>query len=103
MKINWETFKQEMIAKIDNGEKLSEEELKRFKDFSIEDIEGDEHRWTIDTQSIIEHDGRFFVVNWQRGLTESCEHMFHYQPYEAIRTTKEKTITVVSYKPKNKM
>lgn len=42
----------------------------------VEVIEGDTGRWMRMMTSIVEHEGRFFAVEWQRGLTEMQENEF---------------------------
>lgn len=42
----------------------------------VEEIEGDTGRWTRMMTSIVEHEGRFFAVEWQSGLTEMQEDEF---------------------------
>lgn len=62
-------FEKEMLAKIDAGEKLSEYELRSLcYEYSICDEEGDSGRWTQWIDSIINFDGRYFMIPWQRGL-----------------------------------
>lgn len=39
----------------------------------VEEIEGDTGRWMRMMTSIVEHEGRFFAVEWQSGLTEIQE------------------------------
>ncbi len=98
----WEHFDEIMVRKIDNGEKLTEEELKNvvYETKEIACIEGDTHRWTRDMETIVEMCGRYFCVNWGNGLTEYQENEFHYQPYEVEKVEHEKTITVTEWKKK---
>lgn len=42
----------------------------------VEEIEGDTGRWMRMMTSIVEHEGRFFAVEWQSGLTEMQEDEF---------------------------
>lgn len=99
MVMNWDTFKSEMFQKYDNGENLSENELKWLAEFAFYEVEGDEHRWTMDTKSIVELDGRYLAVDWDRGLTESQENTFYNQPYEVKKESKVVTQTVIEWKP----
>lgn len=96
-----EHFEEIMVKKIDNGEDLTEDELKRIRDFSIEDIKGDEDRWTIDIDSIISLCGRTFMLCWRRGLTEYQENEFYNQPFEV--ESKEKTIVVTEWIRKDRI
>ena len=49
-------------------------------------------RWTEDMTTIFKVLGRFFAIDWQRGLTEFQENFYNEQPYEVIK--KEKVVTV---------
>ena len=93
-------FEKEMLAKIDAGEKLSEYELRSLcYEYSICDEEGDSGRWTQWIDSIIDFDGRYFMIPWQRGLTECQENEFYEQPVEVRKHTYEKTIKVTEWIP----
>lgn len=90
-------FAEIMISKIGNGEELTEYELNRLRDYSIEDIEGDESRWTRHIDSIIDINGRTFMLCWERGLTEYQENGFYTQPCEVEKKTTTKTIIVTEW------
>jgi len=89
----YEHFEELMVAKIDNKEKLTEQELKDIRDFSIKEIKGDESRWTVEIESILEMCGRYFSLYWDRGLTEMQENEFYNQPVEIEEVTKTITVT----------
>lgn len=95
--INWETFTEDMVKKIDNGETLTEKELSYFAEDAIANIEGDEHRWTRDMKSIVQSNERLFAVDWDRGLTESQENMYYNQPYEVRKVTKKVVKEIIEY------
>jgi len=95
-------FDEIILSKIDKGEELTEDELSTIRDYSIEDIEGDESRWSRDIESIIELCGRTFSLSWSRGLTECQENSFYNQPHEVEKKTTIKTITVVEWISKTK-
>lgn len=42
----------------------------------VEETEGNTGRWTRMMTSVVEHEGRFFAVEWQSGLTEMQEDEF---------------------------
>lgn len=77
--------------KVLNGEELTEEELRCLSSgvagHLIEEIEGDDHRWHREMSVIFEIQGRYFRLDYMKGLTD-----FYEQPYEVIK--KEKTIVV---------
>jgi len=93
----YEHFEELMVEKIDKKEFLTERELSEIRDFSIEDEEGDEGRWTRSITSILKMCGRYFELNWMRGLTEYQENEFYDQPYEVEKITYEKTFTVTEW------
>lgn len=87
------------IKKIDSGVDLTDNELEDFQSYSMEDIDGEQHRWTQDVESIIECDGRLFSLIWSQGLTEQCESFYCDQPIEIKKVETKKTITVIDYVP----
>lgn len=88
------TFEEQMYQKITSGEKLKEKELKSlvFEANQIDEIEGEDHRWVRDVETIINLCGHYFSISWQRALTEMQEHEFWEQPVEVYPV--EKVITV---------
>lgn len=88
-----------MVAKIDSGEILTEEELSDLRCYEIERKEGERSRWTMQVFSIIEMCGKYFMLNWDEGLTEMQENEFYKQPYEVKSHMYEKTITVTEWEP----
>lgn len=92
-----EHFEEIMIQKIDKHEDLTEKELSRLREYSIEDIEGNEGRWTRSIDSIVELCGRTFMLHWQRGLTEYQENEFMIQPYEVAKREITKTVVVTEW------
>lgn len=82
----------EILKKLENKEKLSKEELRELAWNGIDEIEGTEHRWQREISTIIEHNGKYYKLDWMRGLTECQENDFDKQPYEVI--PKETTITI---------
>lgn len=91
-----EHFDEIMVQKIDDGIKLTEEELQKlvFECNEIERHEGENRRWSRTIESIIELCGRFFKVTWEDGLTECQENGFYDQPYEVELDSYKKVIEV---------
>lgn len=78
-----ENFESIMVNKIDKGENLTEKELKRLAyEYEIEKIVYDKNRWTMPISSVCKLLDRYFMVEWQEGLTEYQEDEFLDQPYE---------------------
>lgn len=94
-----EHFNEIIVNKIDSGEKLTEKEIETvvFETNEIEHNEGESLRWTRSIKTIVEMCGRYFCVNWDKGLTECQENDFYHQPYEVKKCTYEKTITVTEW------
>lgn len=78
------TFEEDMYHKITSGERLTEKELKKlvFESNQIDEIEGDDHRWTRSIETIVCLCGHYFSISWQRALTEMQEHEFYNQPVQ---------------------
>lgn len=91
----WEHFEDIIVSKIDNKEKLDEEELRELalnRGDILEDTERGE--WTTSVTTIFEMKNRIFAVDWERGNTEMQENEFYSQPYEVeerevVKTTIE--------------
>ena len=49
--------------------------------------------------TVFEVKGRFFNIDWERGLTECQENEFYEQPYEVVGECHEKTIVVTNWIP----
>jgi hypothetical protein len=93
-----EHFEEIMAAKILNGEKLTEREIEELVwDYEVEREEGDNRRWTRSVTSIVELCDKYFAIDWEEGLTECQENEYYNQPYEVVKHTYEKTITVTEW------
>lgn len=92
---------EEIYAKLKNGEELSEDEIRdlTWSGDSVDEIEGDDHRWQKEVQTIIDVDGQLYAIDWMRGLTECQEHGFYDQPYKVKKVEKVITKTEISYEP----
>lgn len=92
-------YTEDMLARIDSSEKLTEKELStlvyEFKE--VAEIEGDHRRWAQSMQTIVQLGERLFSITWDRGLTENQEDEFYDQPVEVEPRTYEKTITVTEW------
>lgn len=88
-----QSFEEMIVNKIDNAEMLTERELRRVRDYEIDEIIGESDRWTRSVETICELCGRYFALNWEEGLTEMQENEFHKQPYEVKKVKKVVTVT----------
>lgn len=93
-----EHFLEIMVGKIDNGEKLTEAEIRTFaQEYGNETTYGENMRWVRSASTVVPVGDRLFMVDWCEGLTECQENEFFEQPYEVERHETEKVITVVTY------
>lgn len=91
-------FEELMVKKIDNGENLTERELRSLVyEYEISSEEGGDHRWVRDMSTVVELCGRTFEIDWYKGLTEMQEDEFYDQPFEVEKREYEKTITVTEW------
>ena len=88
---------EEFLAKYDNGEKFTEEELSylRWEFVEVDTQYGEKHRWNRPATTIFRVEDRLFALDWWEGLTEMQEHEFYDQPYE-VKAVK-KMIEVTKY------
>ena len=89
-------FDEIMVQKIDNNEKLTEDELKAlvWEYNNVARIEGENRRWSRTVRSVIKLCGRYFEIMWEQGLTENQEDQFFEQPYEVEQDTYKKVIEI---------
>lgn len=98
--MDFNEFEKEIVAKIDAGEKLSEQELRELVwEYETDQVKHDSGRWTQTIETIVELCGRTFRIMWGRGLTECQDNEFNCQPVEVKKHTYEKTITVTEWIP----
>lgn len=90
-----------LTKKIDNKEKLTEEEIEclLWENKQVYEEAGDDHRWQREMFTVVEVDGRFFAIAWMKGLTENQENDFSEQPYEVGCEKKLETITKQEWRP----
>lgn len=88
----------EIIQAIEDPEYIWTEDDNRFLvyDYEIDNIEYDENRWTRSMGSIIKLGDHYYIIYWERGLTECQENEFYDdRPVPAHKVTK--TITVETW------
>lgn len=86
--------KKEYLKKILNGEKLNKKELSDLVwEHEVDYENGECGRWTQSVKSIVDLCGRYFAIDWERGLTEMQEHEFYNQPYEVKKIEKMVKVT----------
>ena len=71
------------LNKLDSGEGLTEREcLDLVYEFDIENIYGENRRWSRIVETICNLDGRYFKISWDQGLTEYQNDACYDQPIE---------------------
>ena len=92
----------EVIQKVLNKEELSSRELAlvayEYDEYHFEVIEGEDRRWVRGMTTVLKIDDRYFVIDYDQGLTEYQEDQFYDQPYEVTVEQKERTIIENFYK-----
>ena len=63
----------------------------------VEEISGENRRWSQGMQTIFKVDNRYFSICWEKGLTEMQENEFYDQPEEVELKEYTKTITVKNW------
>lgn len=92
--------------KILNGEELTETERKycawgEVGEY-VDEIEGSDHRWTREMQTIFKIGEQYYSIDWMKGLTEMQENEYWNDPYKVKRKEEIVTTTIVSYVPVEK-
>lgn len=97
-----EHFDEIMVQKIDNNEELTTNEIRDLvcEGNIIEEIPGENRRWTRTVKSIIELEGRYFLIAWEQGLTENQPNEYYNQPYEVVCGEYKKVVDVKKWIPK---
>lgn len=87
-----------LVAKLDAGQELTEDEIADFLDYvpNYLEEEGEDGRWARSVTTYCKtRDGRFFRVDWQRGLTEMQSNTYYFQPVEVTLHEEERTIPTI--------
>lgn len=92
-----------IATKIFSGLKLTEAERKycawgEVGEY-VDEIEGSDHRWTREMQTIFKIGEQYYSIDWMKGLTEMQENEYWDDPYKVKRKEEVITKTVVSYVP----
>lgn len=82
-----------LLEKLDNRDKLSEEEIEYLlRDTkSVDETITEETRWHNEVNTIVEIQGRYFAIDWCRCLSEDGECEYPNQPYE-VEEVEEKRL-----------
>lgn len=89
-----------LVNKIDSGESLTEKEIRDFLwecGEDVCDINGSCGRWMMSMRTIKRVCGRYWEIDWQKGLTEYQENEIDEQPFEVKKHEYEKKIVVTEW------
>lgn len=88
-------FERDILNKIDEGQSLTERELKTLIwEYEVERDEYEQRRWTMGVCSIVCLNDRYFSICWEEGLTEMQEDEYEYQP-EEVKPIEYKQMRVI--------
>ncbi len=82
------------LNKIDNKEKLTEGEISDLLEYEVMKDEGEDRRWSKTITSLIKINDRYFIVDWEQGLTEYQDNSYMDQPIEVFNP---ESISISSY------
>lgn len=77
---------EEYQRKLESNETLTEDELEKLI-WNIAEVHEEVHdrgRWREYVSTVFKFDGcdQLWCIDWERGITESCDHTFYEQPYK---------------------
>ena len=85
----------ELLAKIDNKEKLTESEISDLVCECEDEVKyGQNRRWSRSATTISKLGDRYFRIEWENGLTENQPNEFYNQPTEVELKEYEKIVKV---------
>lgn len=101
MSFNYDTEEMELLRKIQSGVRLQENEIRSLinEHDEVDEIEGEDHRWTRDVTTVVSLCGKYVAIDWQKGLTECQENEFLEQPYIVEKRERTVTKTKVEWAP----
>ena len=90
----------ELLAKIDNKEKLTESEISDLVCECEGEVKyGQNRRWSRSATTISKLGDRYFRIEWENGLTENQPNDFNNQPIEVELKEYEKIVKVKEWIP----
>lgn len=92
---------EEIYKKLQNQEKLSEEEIESlvWDSEQVYEEEGDDHRWQREMFTVVKVENKFYGICWMRGLTECQENEYYEQPFEVACENKTEVVKKEIWKP----
>lgn len=92
---------EDVLSKFDNGETLSEREIREVIEYGISEDVGEDRRWSRTVGVLSKINDRFFYTEYEEGLTENQEDEYDNQPIEVFK--EPDYIEVIRYKVSNYM
>lgn len=92
---------EDVLSKFDNGETLSEREIREVIEYGISEDYGEDRRWSRTVGVLSKINDRFFYTEYEQGLTENQEDEYYDQPIEVFK--EPDYIEVIRYKVSNYM
>ena len=83
----------EYLKLIDNKIQLTKEQISELTDFEIESKMVSHSRWSIEMETIVQIQNRFFLISWSKAATEYQENYFDDQPVEVKPVKKMVEVT----------
>lgn len=96
---------EEIYTKLQNNEKLSEEEIESlvWDGEQVYEEAGEEHRWQKEMFTVVKVKNKFYGICWMKGLTECQEHEYYEQPFEVGCESKTEVVKKEIWKPINEI
>lgn len=96
---------QEILSRIDKNNSFDEYEIREIiNTYTVDQWEGEDHRWDREIYSIIQLKDRYFEIEWRRGLTEMQEDSYWtHQFIEVFPYEETKTITIKRWLTKDEL
>lgn len=92
-----EKYEEELLKKIDSSEELTDREIREVLEYEVESEYGENRRWSRSVTTISKIGERYFMTEWEEGLTECQQNTYGEQPEEVRKKTYEKTITITEW------
>ena len=87
---------EDILSKFDNGEELTEREIREVIEYGISEDCGEDRRWSRTVSVLSKINDRYFYTEYEEGLTENQEDEYDNQPTEVFK--EPDYIEVIRYK-----
>lgn len=92
---------EEIYKKLQNKERLSEEEIESlvWDSEQVYEEAGEDGRWTRRMFTVVKAENKFYGICWEKGLTESQENSYYDQPVEVACENKTEVVKKEIWRP----